>query len=49
MGRAIAPSTTPGLALLLMRYFTPLHDVARAELLQLRRELDRDKGPDIGF
>ncbi len=31
------------------QYLGPLHDVAREELLQLRRELDRDTGLDIAF
>lgn len=31
------------------QYLAPLHDVAREELLQLTREIDRDKGLDIGF
>ena len=31
------------------QYLGPLHDVAREELLQLTREIDRDKGLDIGF
>lgn len=28
------------------QYLAPLHEVARDELLRLRRELDRDKGSD---
>ena len=31
------------------QYLAPLHDVAGEELLQLTREIDRDKGLDIGF
>lgn len=31
------------------QYLGPLHDVAREELLQLRRELGQDEGLDIGL